>query len=185
VVCRLYDAAPGARALLCVGGVGGGFDSPAADLYPRLCEELAAEGARALRVRFRNPVDLSASVADVLAGVDLLARLGVERVALLGHSFGGAVVIAAAARTSLAGTVIALATQSYGAAAAAELGPRCSILLLHGTGDRVLPDVCSRHVYSIAREPKELRLLPGVGHTMVEAADDVHDIVTGWLRAKL
>ena len=64
-----YVAAQATRGLVWVGGVGGGWDSPARDLYPRLAASLAGVGIRSAHVRFRAPGDLSACTADTLAGV--------------------------------------------------------------------------------------------------------------------
>lgn len=163
VAARLYGPDGCSAAAIMVGGIGGGFGSPARGLYPALAGDLAERGALALRVRYRNPVDLGESVADVAAGIDELARRGVARVALVGHSFGGAVVIAAGAASPPVVAVAALATQSYGTEAAGRLSPR-SLLLVHGTADRVLPSACSVHVYDRAGQPKELRLVRGAGH---------------------
>src|SRR4051794_15003136 len=83
-------------------GAGGGWDSPARGLSPRLCEELRAEGIASLRVCFRNPADLAGCVLDVRAGLAYLEHGGAEKVALAGHSLGGAVVIQAAAVSPVA-----------------------------------------------------------------------------------
>ncbi len=137
-----YYAAPGATAgAIFVGGAGGGFDTPVRGwLYPRLCEQLSRDdGVACLRVRYRDPHDLEESTLDVLAGVAFLQSEGVERVALVGHSFGGAVVIQAAAASESVKTCIPMSTQTYGADPAADLSPRCSILVAHGTADKSSP----------------------------------------------
>lgn len=185
VACRFYEA-PGARhGAVWVGGAGGGWDTPARNLYPRLCQDLLREGVASLRVRFRNPRVLDEAVHDVQAGLAFLRGKGVDVLALVGHSFGGAVVIQAAEADAGVRTVVALATQSYGAEPAAWLGPRCSVLLLHGTDDEVLPASCSRHVYHIAQDPKHLILYPGTGHVLNEAADEVHQVVRDWILSAL
>jgi hypothetical protein len=56
----------------------------------------------------------------------------VQHVALTGHSFGGAVVIQAAAHSDAVRTCVPMSTQTYGVDPARELSPRCSILLAHG-----------------------------------------------------
>lgn len=181
-----YTRVPGARtAAIFVGGVGGGWDTPANDLYPRLAEELAADGIASLRVRFRDPTALDEAVYDVLAGGAFLAGEGVERLALVGHSFGGAVVIRAAAALPSARTVVTLATQGYGAGAARELGPRCSVLLVHGSEDRVLPPSSSEHIYELAREPKRLVVYDGAGHGLVEVAAELRALVRDWIVREL
>ncbi len=111
------------------------------------------------------------------------ARLqeGMDTLALVGHSFGGSVVIQAAALDDHVRTVVALATQSYGTAPVEQLGPRCSVLLLHGTADGTVPPSDSEHVYRLAREPKQLILCEGAGHGLDETAEEVHQVVHDWI----
>jgi dienelactone hydrolase len=183
---RYYPAEGARAAVVCVGGGGGGWDTPARGLYPRLCEELAGEGIAGARVRFRHATVLDEATADVLAAARFLREEeGIGALALVGHSFGGAVVIRAAAQDPSVRTVVALATQAYGADAVARLGPRCSILLIHGTDDTVLPAAGSQHVHALAREPRELIVYPAAGHGLDEVASDVHDDVRRWIRAAL
>lgn len=186
-VSARYYPAPGARhGILLVGGVGGGWDTPAQGLYPRLCEAYSGDGSAAcLRVRFRHPGALEECVVDVLAGLRFLRDEGVEAAGLVGHSFGGAVVVQAAA---LAGDVVAavtLATQGYGCGPAAALGPRCALLLVHGGADEVLPPACSAQVHRSAKDPKALVLYPGAGHGLDEVAEAVHGLVDRWMREHL
>lgn len=184
VLMRLYEAAGATAGVLFVGGVGGDFDSPAKGLYPRLCEALMKEEISGLRVAFRRPGALEASVHDLLAGIRLLARKGVARVGLVGHSFGGAVAITAGAAAPEAATVVALSTQSHGTERVADLAPR-PILFIHGGEDEVLPVFCSIDTYRRAREPKELKIVAEAGHGLDEAADAVDSLVLDWLRRRL
>ncbi|MEW5847545.1 MAG: alpha/beta fold hydrolase [Myxococcota bacterium] len=181
VVVRFHPSRGARAAVLMVGGVGGDWDTPAHDLYPRLCQELPAEGMAALRVRFRHATDLREAVYDVLAALRFLDEQGIERVVLLGHSFGGAVIIQAAESSPEVTAVITLATQSYGTNAVSELGPECAALLIHGLEDHVLPFWSSEHVYEMAREPRKLVFFPGNGHTLQESADAVHHLVHQWV----
>ena len=186
LACRHYPAAGSTLAgMVWVGGVGGGWDSPARGMYPRLAEELARVGVASLRVRFRDPLDLHGCVHDVLAGLAFLADQGVEALGVCGHSAGGAVAVQAAADAPQVRVAVALAPQVHGADATARLGPRCALLLVHGTGDRVLPDACSRHLHRIAGEPKRLVLLPGAGHVLDEAAGEVAAEVRAWILERL
>ncbi len=166
-----------------VGGVGGGFDSPSRDLYGRLQRLLPAEGMSVVRVRFRLPGDLDEAALDVRAGVALLEARGVERIGLVGHSFGGAVVIRAAAGAPSVATVVTLSTQSYGT----EIVDRLDrpVLLVHGTDDDVLPPGASIQVYRRAPEGSELRLVEGARHVLDEKAEEVRALVQGWLRDRL
>lgn len=185
VACHYYPV-PGSRsAVVWVGGVGGGFDTPAREMYPRLAQVLRAHAVSSLRVCFRDPCDLDEAVLDVLAGVAFLEKDRILSIALVGHSFGGAVVIRAAAEAEKVHTVVTLATQGYGTELVGTLAPRCSLLVVHGTEDPVLPAHCSEGVYRHARQPKRLVLFKGAGHCLDEAAGDVHDLVRDWITEKL
>jgi pimeloyl-ACP methyl ester carboxylesterase len=185
IYCRYYQVTGAKQAAIWVGGVGGDWDTPAQGLYPRLCEELTSEGIASLRVHYRYPTELVEAVLDVLAGITFLQNEGIESIALIGHSFGGAVVIQAAAQSEDVHTVVTLATQSYGANPVGELATRCSILLLHGTADPVLTPLCSQQVYQLALEPKHLILYPNASHGLDEVAQEVHQVVRDWVIEQL
>jgi hypothetical protein len=121
----------------------------------------------------------------VLAASAYLQSQGIERLGFVGHSFGGAVVIQAAAHQPLSRTVVTIATQSYGADAVSLLPDDCSILLLHGTADDVLPDWCSRAVEKLARNRKRLVLYPGADHNLDRSADAVEKEVGQWLLTEM
>lgn len=180
---RLYQAIAPVAGVVMVGGVGGGFDTPARDLYPRLASALRPSHVCSLRVRFRDPRDLAEAIVDVVAGIDFLVGAAVRRIALVGHSFGGAVVICAAAARPEVTTVVALATQSHGARAQ-DLRGR-SLLLVHGTEDEVLAPTCSAVVADRARGRCDRRLVAGAGHCLDESADEVFAMVRGFLDAEL
>ncbi len=185
VHCRYYPVTGTQQAAIWVGGVGGDWDTPAKGLYPQLCQDLASKGIASLRVGYRYPTELVEAVLDVLAGLSFLQDEGIESVALIGHSFGGAVVIQAGVQSEAVRTVVTLGTQSYGADPAPELATRCSLLLLHGTADPVLPPVCSQHVYELALEPKRLILYPDAAHGLDEVAGEVYQVVRDWVIEQL
>ena len=103
----------------------------------------------------------------------------IGHVGLVGHSFGGAVVVIAGAVSPAAVTVVTLATQSHGTDLVVELAPK-PLLVLHGTSDTVLPPAASVSVYRRAGNPKELALFDGAGHVLDEAAVEVFERVHGW-----
>lgn len=181
IKARFYPAEGFYAAVVWVGGAGGGWDTPARELYPQLCKELTQEKIASLRVRFRNSRALEETVFDVQAGLAYLQQKGVERAALVGHSLGGASVIRAAAGNPVVRTVVALATQSYGTESVTNLVSGCSILLLHGTADPVLPSSSSRNVYRRAHEPKQIILYPEAGHVLDEVAKEVREEVRNWI----
>lgn len=184
VRARLWEAPQARAGVVMVGGVGGGFDSPAQDLYPRLGRHLASHGIAALQVSFRLPGELGEAVLDAGAGARFLAERGSSRVAMVGHSFGGAVAIRAGAALPEVVAVVTLATQSYGTDQVRDLAGR-PILLVHGVEDDLLPAECSVQVFGRSGEPKELRLIPAARHGLHEAAEEVYRLVHGFLVERL
>lgn len=162
-----------------VGGAGGGVTGPAS-IYPELAEALRRHGVMSLRLDYRHAHDLEECVYDTLTGTEALGQMGVERVALIGWSFGGAVVITAGALSDRVVGVATVATQSYGTDLAPMLSPR-ALLLLHGTGDHTLPYACSEEIYRRAGEPKELEICPLANHGLDEVRDRMKFRLTEWL----
>ncbi|MFC7668048.1 alpha/beta hydrolase [Hymenobacter humi] len=146
---------------------------------------LAARGIASLRLHYRRPNQLEDCVMDTLIGAEYLAlKCGYQSIALVGHSFGGAVVIAAGALSNTVTAVVAMSSQTYGTDLVPRISPR-PLLLLHGSADEVLSDACSRYIYAHAKEPKELRLYPGCGHGLDECREQVDTEVVGWLVKQL
>ena len=184
VAGRFTSGATGdARAVLLVGGADGGFDGPAEALYPTLAEDLAGRGIASLRVDFRLhrfPNDIEEGVHDLMAGMGWLEARGVTRILLIGHSFGGAVVIEGGVRSSTVAGVVTLATQTAGAQRVALLAPR-PILLIHGREDTRLSPRCSELLYEAAGEPKELEILDGATHSLRQAREEVRARILEWV----
>jgi pimeloyl-ACP methyl ester carboxylesterase len=180
IVCRYYDARRATAAVLWLGGVGGGFDSPAHGLFDHLAVELLDRGISSLRVRYRHSHDLASSVEDALIALEFLAQRNVERVALVGHSFGGAVAIESGAADLNVAAVAALASQSFGTGGVSRISPR-PLLLVAGDRDTILPPECSVYIYERALEPKQLVVLPGAGHCFDEVVPQLHQLLDSWL----
>jgi len=184
VSCRYYPVVNTRCAAIWVGGVGGsqgGWASPAQGLYPQLCKELTEVDIASLWIRYRHEKLLPEAVFDVLTGIQYLETEGIEQIGLVGHSFGGAVVIQSAAIADSVCTVVTLATQRAGTDCVDTLSPRCSILLLHGKVDKVLLPWSSETVYQMAYKPKRLVLYNEADHNLVEVSDTVHITVKDWL----
>jgi pimeloyl-ACP methyl ester carboxylesterase len=185
ITARYHQADGANAAIVWVGGAGGGLDGPAAGLYPRLAGQLTGQPIASLRLHYRFPNDLENCVIDTLMGVSFLKhQRGHQQMALVGHSFGGAVVISAGALSEDVVAVAALSSQTYGTSLATELSPR-PLLLMHGMADEILPDLCSRQIYERAKEPKEIRLYPGCRHGLDECRPLVDTDLLGWLTDKL
>jgi dienelactone hydrolase len=133
-----------------------------------------------LRVNYRDPRSLQESVLDTLVGISFLAGTGHTDILLVGHSFGGAVVITAAPLSDKIRAVIALSSQTFGARKADKVSPR-PLLLVHGQGDTRLSPQCSEQIYEWAEEPKELVLYPGAEHGLMECKDELRVLLTGWI----
>lgn len=172
-----------------VGGAGGGFDSPARNLYPALCAGLMPSRVCGMRVAYRVPHDLAESVSDVLAALRYLHEQGVHDTVLVGHSFGGAVIARAAAssnrHSSFVRGVVLLATQAHGVESLADLAPVTGALVIHGTADTVLPPSCSEYAYRLAHEPKKLTLFPNATHSLDEVASEVRKEVRDWILTRI
>jgi alpha/beta superfamily hydrolase len=183
--CRYYPAKGSKKGVIFVGGIGGNFDSPAKNLYPKLSVRLYNEGIGALRVQFRYPTDLMESVQDVLTGAEFLQSEGANTLGLVGHSFGGAVVIQAGTKLQSVKTVITLATQGFGADVVPDLASHASILLIHGAKDETLSVKNSILVYRLAEGHKKIKVLKGNRHGLDESAEEVYSVAHEWLTEEL
>lgn len=177
-----YHASPSDKcpAVVWVGGSGGGLDGPARGMYNRLARQLAPLNISSLRLHYRFPNNLPFCVLDTLLGVAYLQSRSHTQIALVGHSFGGAVVISAGAASEYVTGVAALSSQTLGTEQVKQLSPR-PLLLLHGSDDEILPDSCSRNIFARAREPKEIKLYPGCKHGLDQCQDQVDLDLRLWL----
>ena len=66
------------------------------------------------------------------------------------------------------------------AEAAAKISP-VPLLIVHGDKDLYFPPEHARQLYMAAREPKELWLLPGMGHAESACSQDLVDRIARWI----
>jgi uncharacterized protein len=175
----LHGTENASRAILCICGAIGGFDGPAM-LYPRLGLTMPHAGFAVARMNYRQPNEFDECVLDTLAALTFLKGMGHERFALIGHSFGGAVVINAGTLSKVVATVVAVSSQLAGAHVVGELAPK-PLLLIHGTADTILSDECSRMLYERAGEPKMLKLFDGADHRLSNHGDELFTLVQDWI----
>jgi fermentation-respiration switch protein FrsA (DUF1100 family) len=178
--CRLHSASSGDAAVLWVFGAGGGLGGPAGGLYTRLGQKLRPSGITSLELAYRQPGRLGHCIQDVLLGLAWLAGEGRRRIVLVGHSFGGAVVITVGAACDAVIAVAALSSQTRGTEAVAALSPR-PLLVIHGTADEVLPDASGQDIHRRARQPKEMILYPGGEHGLDQCREALDRDLLGWL----
>jgi pimeloyl-ACP methyl ester carboxylesterase len=181
VDCRYYRVEGTDKGVIMVGGIGGDFDTPGDNLYPRLCEYLKLIGISSLRVQFRHPTDLAESVIDVILGLEFLKEDIVRVFGLIGHSFGGAVVVQAAFNDKSVKTVVTLSTQSFGINPISSLTEGTSVLLIHGAADETLPSSSSEYAYNLAHEPKKIKIYENAGHSLKEVSDEVFTEMKSWI----
>ncbi len=167
---------------LMIGGAMGGFDGPAGGVYKDLATRLPGKGVSVLRVNFRQPGEFEECVMDVLGGLSFVKGIGGGAVVLIGHSFGGAVVIKAGELSPAVAAVAALSSQRFGTSTVENLAPR-PLLLVHGTADTILPPEASQDIYDRARQPKRLTLIEGAGHGLMEARDDLIEMLEMFILA--
>lgn len=175
-VLHSCSEAPGAA--IYVGGAMGGFEGPANDIYGRLANRLRPQ-LSGLRLHYRVPGEFEECVLDVLAGVSFLRGLGAGPIALVGHSFGGAVVMKAGELSEAVAGVAALSPQLFGTRTVERLGK--PLLLVHGMRDTVLDYAASEDIHARALEPKRIVLYAEAGHSLAQAASDLEELLALWL----
>lgn len=181
---RFHEATGATAAVLWVFGAGGGLGGPAGGIYERLAHSLAPDIAASLQVDYRRPGDMLSCVVDVLVGIEYLKARGYARIILVGHSFGGAVVINGALHSKDVIAVAALSPQTYGVGDVARVSPR-PVLFAHGDDDEILPSTCSLTLYTAAREPKTLKLYAGCRHGLDDCREQLDRDLQDWLIAAL
>src|SRR5262245_2609989 len=117
----LHQAPAAQYGVIWHGGARGGFDRPGQGAYARLADVLRRDRISSLRLSYRHPNVLPECARDVMAGIAYLTYGHIQPVVLVGHSFGGAVVITAGALHAHVAGVVALAPQTYGLKGARDL----------------------------------------------------------------
>jgi len=176
----LHRAPDADKAVIWVCGARGGFGGPGPGTYARMAEQFVGEGITSLRLDYRHANDVYECALDLLAGVAYLKSAGHQPVVVVGHSFGGAVVIAAGANSDHIKGVVALSPQTYGAGMAGNVAPR-KLLVVHGKADTRLAFSCGQQIYDMANEPKELVLYEGAEHRLEECREDLEELLGRWV----
>lgn len=185
LLSMLWYPADGCETAVVMGGGAMGGLLGGAGLYHELGTQLAANDIAASSVGWRRPNDLDACTHDMLAVMQLMASRGARRFVTIGHSFGGAIAIRAAASVpaTLVPGVVTLATQSAGCEPAETLSDR-DLLFFHGDKDRILPHFSSEMVQMLAGTG-ELIILPGEDHLLGGAKTIIADRLLDWIPAVL
>lgn len=176
------EGQPGA-VVFCSGAIGGAHEviGPGGRVYERLAGELPALGVTVLRMHYRSAGEFEECVLDVLGACSFLSGVGAARIVLVGHSFGGAVVIKAGQLVPGVCGVVSLSPQLFGTRQVEELGK--PLLLVHGTADAILHHAASEDIYKRAQEPKRIVLIPNGGHGLAEDPETVHRELSGFIQS--
>lgn len=168
------------RVVACCGGAFGGLLGPGDSLWHSLGVALAEQGIGTMRISYRQPNNPAPCVRDVIAMLETAQANGARRAVTLGHSFGGAVAIrAAVGLPDLVVAVATFATQIAGSEVADQLADK-PLLLFHGDADTILPAASSAMVAKLHGNG-ELVMLPGAGHRLTEAADELLERCLDWI----
>jgi alpha/beta superfamily hydrolase len=179
----LHPVEGGTGAVICVGGAMGGIEGPADSLYARLPQILSQAQVTVLRLNYRHPNEFDECVVDVLAGCSLLKGIGATAVVLVGHSFGGAVVIKAGELSSLVQGVVSMSPQLFGTRQVELLDK--PLLLIHGMADTILSHEASEDIYRRAFEPKRIVLYADAGHSLIQAKKQIDALLAEWIPEQL
>lgn len=183
IECIMHPVEGGTGAVVCVGGAMGGLNGPASGLYGRLSALLAGSEVTVLRVDYRKPNDFGECVLDALAGCSFMKGIGATDLVLVGHSFGGAVVIKAGELFPLVNGVVSMSPQLHGTRQVEALGK--PLLLIHGMVDTVLSHEASEDIFRRALEPKRIVLYAEAGHSLIQATESIDALLADWIPARL
>jgi len=170
-------------AVLFIGGADGGFTGPS-DIYEILSKLFIPLQIGVLRVDYRIhqfPNDVEQGVYDTQQAAKWLISRGYEKILIVGHSFGGAVAIEAAAQNTNIRGVIGLASQTAGAMNIASLVDT-PVLLIHGDSDTRLPVTCSIMLYEMTSTPCQLAILEGGTHSLRQVSESATELIFDFVK---
>ena len=173
-------------AVLFIGGADGGFMGPS-DIYETLSELFIPLQIGVLRVDYRIhqfPNDVEQGVYDTKQAAKWLVSQGYEKILIVGHSFGGAVAIEAAAQNTNIRGVIVLASQTAGAMNIASLVDT-PVLLIHGDADTRLPVTCSIMLYEMTSTPCQLAILESGTHSLRQVSKEATGLIFDFVKSQI
>lgn len=131
--------------------------------------------------------DFSSNVEDVVRAADHLRDHFAPPSLLIGHSLGGAAVLAAAHRVPEARAVATIGAPADPEHVRRLLGERiatlgAALLVLHSPSDDVVGVDNARRIFETARDPKSFIALDGADHLLSNGADArfVADVLAAW-----
>jgi len=175
---------PSDYGVLFVTGIDGGYIQPADRIYSRIAQKMAEKGGTSAFVRYRNPGELGPSLEDARAAVIYLKNRGVKKIAALGMSFGGAIVIHTALNTPEVSLVIGFSPQGADTEPVERLKNQ-GLLVVHSEDDENVPYNSS--VDLLMRAPKDLKKelfsLKGANHFLDGFSREIDPVVNAWIES--
>jgi pimeloyl-ACP methyl ester carboxylesterase len=186
-VARTWEALGAPEAgIVFVTGVDGGFEEPVDGIYQRLASHFARFRTASVFVKYREPGELVASVKDAIAAADWLKRKGIRSIAMVGWSFGGAVITHSAVRVPEVKTLVGLAAQSKDTEAVQKFSFQ-SLLLIHDYDDENVPYSAVGQI--LTELPAGIRAMhravSGSDHHLSGMRETVDPIAMNWLAEEL
>ncbi|OAP57789.1 hypothetical protein AYL99_08527 [Fonsecaea erecta] len=166
-----------AAAAILLSGAGGGVVGPSS-MYISIGDKVASlrRGIPVLRLDYRYPAHDTPCVEDVVAAMDHLEqKYSIRKFVLVGWSFGGAPVFTVGGQEKGCATI---ASQTAGTSGIGKLAPR-PLLLLHGTGDRILRWHCSQSLYESYGKggERQLKLFQNDDHALTRHALEAEELL--------
>jgi pimeloyl-ACP methyl ester carboxylesterase len=167
-------------AVIYLGSVTGGFDTPGVNTFPIMAEDLQHRHVASLRVRLRAPGNAADSMHDCQLAVAYLRSVGYRRIAAVGYGTGAAWAAALAAQEAQI-SALALLSPILPDAGVLDLIPeRCRKLLIHAGRDTGLSSEMVRGMYARMSDPKEFFTFRHSTRSLVENSVDLHLRLRTW-----
>jgi len=156
-----------------------------------LCLDLTVAGWAALRFNFRGAGDSggrfdegTGEMDDVKGAVDFLfvqTEVDPDELVVAGYSFGAGVALHHAARDARLRRMVGIALVKHHYDDPFLDGDRRPKLFVVGEADPWAPVEALRRYVEQLEPPKELHVVPGVGHLFSGRVGDVTDLIADWL----
>ncbi len=119
---------------------------------------------------------------DFLAGTDILK---VEKIYLVGYSFGAWVGLRAALKEEKVKAIVGISPPTSIFDFGFLLGSRLPKLIIFGSSDPFCPHETTASLFSSLLEPKQMKVIPGADHFLLGREKELAELVSGFLNSFL
>ena len=186
-VARTWMIPSAQEGIIFVSGVDGGFIEPVDGIYTRMAETNLHNCVSSIFVSYRNPGELATSIEDATTAASYLRDRGISKMAIVGWSFGGAVIAHTATLIPQIMTIIGFSPQSLDTEPFSLLNAQQSLLLFHSTSDENVPFSSSQIIMDEAPSYIHKQLFPidGADHHLTGTRAKIDPIVNDWINHML